>query len=78
MNKLILVVFVLLAMILVVLISRKQRQAFTMPIEQRLQKLEEDDKKTDERLSLVEKDLRSAKEAEAQVNASIGDIQAIT
>lgn len=48
----------------------------------RISKLEESDKQVENRLALVEKELKTAKEeqskGEAQINAGIGSIQAIT
>lgn len=79
MKKFIPVIFVIIAIIILVLMSRREGIDDTLV---RLDKLETTDKKVESRLSLVEKELRTAKEeqakGEAQVNAGIGSIQAIT
>lgn len=84
MNKYLLVAFVLLGIFLVVLISRRGRREGMESSDTlvRISKLEESDKQVENRLALVEKELKTAKEeqskGEAQVNAGIGSIQAIT
>jgi chromosome segregation ATPase len=75
--------FVIIAIGILIFLSR-QREAMTTNDDTlvRLNKLETTDKEVENRLSIVEKELRTAKEeqtkAEAQVNAGIGEIQAIT
>ncbi|NBR60734.1 MAG: hypothetical protein EBT86_03610 [Actinobacteria bacterium] len=75
------VVFVIIAIGILIFLSR-QRERMTDDTLVRLNKLETTDKEVEDRLSIVEKELRTAKEeqtkAEAQVNAGIGEIQAVT
>ena len=82
MNKYLLVAFVMLAIVMLILVSRRESFTTETDVAIRLNKLETSDKKVDERLALVEKQLKTAQEeqekGEAQVNASIGNIQAVT
>ena len=82
MNKYLLVAFVVLAIVMLILVSRRESFTTETDVAIRLNKLETSDKKVDERLALVEKQLKTAQEeqekGEAQVNASIGNIQAVT
>lgn len=80
MKKYLPLVFVILTIAILILLS-KRREAIDDTLV-RLDKLETTDKQVEDRLSLVEKELKTAKEeqakGEAQVNAGIGNIQAIT
>lgn len=80
MKKYLPVIFVVVAIVIVILMSRRREGVDDTLV--RLDKLEKTDKNVENRLSLVEKELKTAKEeqqkGEAQVNAGIGSIQAIT
>jgi hypothetical protein len=81
MKNYLLVLFVCLAIAILILIS-KRREYMTDDTLVRLDKLETTDTQIEDRLSVVEKELNTAKEeqekGEAQVNAGIGNIQAVT
>lgn len=74
------VLFVVLALVILVLLSKRREGIDDTLV--RLDRLETTDKQVEDRLSVVEKELKTAKEeqakGEAQVNAGIGSIQAIT
>lgn len=80
MKNYLLVLFIILAVVILILVS-KRRERMTDDTVVRIDKLETTDKNMEKRLSLVEKELKSAKEeqakGEAQVNAGIGNIQAV-
>lgn len=77
------VLFIIIAIVVLILLS-KRREGFIKKDDTmvRLDKLETADEQLERRLSIVEKELKTAKEeqaqGEAQVNAGIGNIQAIT
>ena len=80
MKKYLPLVFVILTIAILILLSKRREVIDDTLV--RLDKLETTDKQVEDRLSLVEKELKTAKEeqakGEAQVNAGIGNIQAIT